>query len=156
MSSQGGKERVSLVHEFNVRNVSEVHVDVIEAAKKAATLVWNKHIGEPTQFNFVFGDKLKIELGEGHTVEPIALYHAKDNIICFGVKSILESNPDLSLEKLVAFASAHETMHKVQNFLDPSLTPVTDFETDTSYSSNPLEEAANKEASEILTHMYPS
>lgn len=144
-------------HEFNVQGLVEVKPEVVQAAKKAITMVWDKHVSQPESFKvifckFIFDPKTGEDTGASCSYDPdidtfIFALDTIDKRMKFGL-------PDG--ERMVILA-AHEATHKWQIHRGDKIRPSPKTpEMDELYYDDKHEAEAWDEAVNVFKALYPN
>lgn len=143
-------------HEFNVRNLANVDDKIIHAAQKAAVLVWNKHIGQPTKFNFIFCNHLVNPSTNAVNDQRSAAYDPETDELKFAMDTIAKRvHFTLSADATMIILSAHETTHKVQITRGDNVTPSGSL-SEQEYRDNEHEDEAWQESVDVFKKVYPN
>lgn len=157
MKNMGESKEIHGQHEFNVQRLVEVKPSVVRAAKRAISMVWKKHVGQPESFDIVFASKIyNPKTGEdtGWSVE----YNPDEDKFSFAMDTIKERMEfGLPDDGTILLLSAHEATHKVQfQRGDPPRPSPKTKEMDEYYDDNKHEAEAWKEAAHVIKAVYPN
>ncbi len=143
--------------EFSVQRLVEVKPDVIQAAERAISMVWNKHVGQPESFHLVFASRIynpKTSKDTGWSAE----YNPDEDRFSFAIDTIRERMKfGLPDDGTMLILSAHEATHKVQfRRGDPPRPSPKTKEMDEYYNDDEHEVEAWKEAAHVIKAVFPN
>lgn len=140
---------------FEVINMAKVSTEVVESAKKAVSMVWDKNVNNSTKLNLVFCTHLTDSYGKD--IDLAGQYDpASDKIILAVDSESYNSIKGVGLDDKAAavLMSAHETMHKVQFHRGEVLKP-SELDKPDKYINDIHEQEAWNEALHVFKKLYP-
>lgn len=134
----------------------EVSPQVEAAAKRAISMVWNHHVGEPQAFSIIFCSRLS-DPKTGEITSWSSEYGPDLDVFKFALDTMRERMKfDLPDDQKIILLAAHEAMHKVQFHRGDEPKPSSKKEMGAEYYDDRHEIEALTEALEVFKAIFPN
>lgn len=138
---------------FEITKLVDVSEGIVESVKTGTSMVWERHVDEPTTMTITFGSRIinKESIDTGR----LAQYSPENDQFSFAMDTIKEkAKSESSQQPLTLLFSSHEATHKVQIYRGDQLPAIKD-QTQEEYFTSPYEKEAWDEALHVVKKVYP-